>query len=134
MFSKQILYFLKKKENSSSELIFKTKPAWLKNSLASKPQYQNKYNESIKNKEYVNKPLISTNKECITNTIHIIMSCHCHAHFQSYMCNVEGWWMRVPLRVSQQFSTVVRVRGCIYFLQFCYDFLWSIVWDLYLVL
>ena len=39
----------KKKENSSSELIFKTKPAWLKNSLASKPQYQNKYNESIKN-------------------------------------------------------------------------------------
>ena len=84
----------------------------------------------------INKPLISTNKECITNTIHIIMSCHCHAHFQSYMCKVEGWWMRMKfsLRVSQQFSTVVRVHGCIYFLQFCCDFLWSIVWDLYLVL
>ena len=37
------------KETSSQELIFKTKPEWIKNSLASKSQYQNKYSESIKN-------------------------------------------------------------------------------------
>ena len=34
---------------SSQELIFKTKPEWVKSSLANKFQYQNKYNESIKN-------------------------------------------------------------------------------------
>ena len=33
----------------SSELVFKTKQEWIKNSLANKSQYQNKYNESIKN-------------------------------------------------------------------------------------
>ena len=36
-------------ESSSSELIFKTKPEWIKSSLANKAQYQKKYNESIKN-------------------------------------------------------------------------------------
>ena len=36
-------------DNSSSELIFKTKPEWIKSSLANKAQYQKKYNESIKN-------------------------------------------------------------------------------------
>ena len=39
----------KDQKNSSSELIFKTKQEWVKNSLANKSQYQNKYNESIKN-------------------------------------------------------------------------------------
>jgi len=40
----------KQNENSSSqELIFKTKPDWIKNGLANKAQYTNKYNESIKN-------------------------------------------------------------------------------------
>ena len=34
---------------SSSELIFKTKKEWIKNSLTNKSQYQKKYNESIKN-------------------------------------------------------------------------------------
>ncbi len=37
------------RKGSSSELIFKTKQEWIKNSLANKIQYQNKYNESIKN-------------------------------------------------------------------------------------
>ena len=39
----------KKVKNSSSELIFKTKPEWIKTGLANKAQYQKKYNESIKN-------------------------------------------------------------------------------------
>ena len=41
-----------KKENThsfSQELVFKTKPEWAKSGLANKSQYQNKYNESIKN-------------------------------------------------------------------------------------
>ena len=38
-----------KNESSSSELIFKTRPEWIKSSLANKSQYQKKYNESIKN-------------------------------------------------------------------------------------
>ena len=38
-----------KNESSSSELIFKTRPEWIKSSLANKAQYQKKYNESIKN-------------------------------------------------------------------------------------
>ena len=38
-----------KDKNSDQELILKTRPEWLKNALASKNQYQNKYNESIKN-------------------------------------------------------------------------------------
>ena len=46
--SKKINY--KKNENSSTkELVFKTKKEWIKSSLANKSQYQNKYNESIKN-------------------------------------------------------------------------------------
>ena len=36
-------------KDTSSELIFKTKQEWIKNSIANKSQYQNKYNESIKN-------------------------------------------------------------------------------------
>ena len=39
----------KSEKTSSQELIFKTKPEWIKASLANKSQYQNKYNESIKN-------------------------------------------------------------------------------------
>ena len=35
--------------SSTSELIFKTKPEWIKSSLANKAQYQKKYNDSIKN-------------------------------------------------------------------------------------
>jgi len=38
-----------KNESSSQELVFKTKPEWIKSSLANKSQYQKKYNESIKN-------------------------------------------------------------------------------------
>ena len=37
------------KDTSSQELIFKPQPEWVKASLANKSQYQNKYNESIKN-------------------------------------------------------------------------------------
>ena len=37
------------KKASSSEIVFKTKKEWIKNSLVNKSQYQNKYNESIKN-------------------------------------------------------------------------------------
>ena len=36
-------------KSSSSDLVFKTKQEWLKNGLVNKSQYQNKYNESIKN-------------------------------------------------------------------------------------
>ena len=36
-------------KDTSSELIFKTKQEWIKNSIVNKSQYQNKYNESIKN-------------------------------------------------------------------------------------
>ena len=39
----------KDKKIVAKELIFKTKPEWIKTSLANKSQYQNKYNESIKN-------------------------------------------------------------------------------------
>ena len=39
----------KLEKSSSQELILKTKPEWIKASLANKSQYQNKYNESIKN-------------------------------------------------------------------------------------
>ena len=45
--------FLNKKKNtqisSERELIFKTKPEWIKNSLVNKTKYQNKYLDSIKN-------------------------------------------------------------------------------------
>ena len=36
---------IKKDQKASSELIFKTKKEWIKNSLANKSQYQNKYND-----------------------------------------------------------------------------------------
>ena len=39
----------KKESSSVSELIIKTKPEWIKSSLANKAQYLKKYNESIKN-------------------------------------------------------------------------------------
>ena len=39
----------KTKDTTSQELVFKTKPEWIKSSLTSKSQYQNKYKESIKN-------------------------------------------------------------------------------------
>ena len=38
------------KENSK-ELIIKTKPLWVKNSLATKTKYQDKYSKSIKNND-----------------------------------------------------------------------------------
>ena len=38
-----------KNDSTSSELIFKTKPEWVKSSLANKAQYHKKYNDSIKN-------------------------------------------------------------------------------------
>ena len=37
------------KEGSTQELIFKTKPEWVKSGLINKSQYQNKYKDSIKN-------------------------------------------------------------------------------------
>ena len=40
---------LKKNTSSNQELIFKTKPEWVKNAIVNKSQYQKKYNESIKN-------------------------------------------------------------------------------------
>jgi len=40
---------VKQKETFSQETVFKIKPEWIKSSLANKSQYQNKYNESIKN-------------------------------------------------------------------------------------
>ena len=46
---KKITKKIKKSDNTSSELIFKTKPEWIKSGLANKAQYQKKYNESIKN-------------------------------------------------------------------------------------
>ena len=46
---KKITKKTKINESSSSELIFKTKPEWIKSGLANKAQYQKKYNESIKN-------------------------------------------------------------------------------------
>ena len=46
---KRKIVIKKDQKNSSSELVFKTKQEWIKNSLANKSQYQTKYNESIKN-------------------------------------------------------------------------------------
>ena len=48
---KKVLRRKKKKNNgpSSQEIIFKTRPEWVKTGLANKSRYQNKYNESIKN-------------------------------------------------------------------------------------
>ena len=46
---KKITKNIKKNENPSTELIFKTRPEWVKSSLANKAQYQKKYNDSIKN-------------------------------------------------------------------------------------
>ena len=38
-------------KDNSKELIIKTKPQWIKNSLATKSKYQDKYNKSIKNND-----------------------------------------------------------------------------------
>ena len=38
-------------KQSSKELIFKTKPQWIKSSLATKSKYQDKYSKSIKNND-----------------------------------------------------------------------------------
>ena len=46
---KKITKKITNSENTSSELIFKTKPEWIKAGLANRSQYQKKYNESIKN-------------------------------------------------------------------------------------
>ena len=42
-----------KKENGNStpELVFKTRPEWIRNSLANKSKYQEKYSQSIKNND-----------------------------------------------------------------------------------
>ena len=36
-------------DKAEKELIFKTKPEWVKNALINKTKYQNKYSDSIKN-------------------------------------------------------------------------------------
>jgi acetyl-CoA synthetase len=41
----------KKKSSNSAELVIKTKPEWIKSSLANKSTYQKKYNDSIKNND-----------------------------------------------------------------------------------
>jgi acetyl-CoA synthetase len=41
----------KNKSTSSAELVIKTKPEWIKSSLANKSTYQKKYNDSIKNND-----------------------------------------------------------------------------------
>src|SRR5210317_142327 len=41
----------KNKSNNSAELVIKTKPEWIKSSLANKSTYQKKYNDSIKNND-----------------------------------------------------------------------------------
>ena len=41
-------------DTSSQELVFKTRPEWVKSSLANKSQYQNKYSDSIKNNKKKN--------------------------------------------------------------------------------
>jgi acetyl-CoA synthetase len=38
-------------KESSKELIIKTKPQWIKSSLATKSKYQDKYSKSIKNND-----------------------------------------------------------------------------------
>ena len=38
-------------KESSKELIIKTKPQWIKSSLANKSKYQDKYSQSIKNND-----------------------------------------------------------------------------------
>ena len=39
----------KKAEDQVKELIFKTKPEWVKSALVNKAKYQKKYSDSIKN-------------------------------------------------------------------------------------
>ena len=41
----------KNKSSNSAELVIKTKPEWIKSSLANKSNYQKKYNDSIKNND-----------------------------------------------------------------------------------
>ena len=42
---------LKKSEKPTPELIIKTKPEWIKSSLANKSKYEQKYSQSIKNND-----------------------------------------------------------------------------------
>ena len=42
---------IKENKKSSTELVIKTKPEWIKSSLASKSKYQEKYSKSIKNND-----------------------------------------------------------------------------------
>ena len=42
---------LKQNEKSNPELIIKTKPEWIKSSLANKSKYEQKYSQSIKNND-----------------------------------------------------------------------------------
>ena len=42
---------IKQNKNTTSELVIKTKPEWIKNSLADKSKYSKKYSESIKNND-----------------------------------------------------------------------------------
>jgi len=49
---KKIIKVSKKyKSSNSAELVIKTKPEWIKSSLANKSTYQKKYNDSIKNND-----------------------------------------------------------------------------------
>ena len=42
---------LKQNEKPNSELVIKTKPEWIKSSLANKSKYEQKYSQSIKNND-----------------------------------------------------------------------------------
>jgi len=42
---------IKQNKNTTSELVIKTKPEWIKNSLADKSKYSKKYSESIKDND-----------------------------------------------------------------------------------
>ena len=57
---KKITKKITNSENTSSELIFKTKPEWIKAGLANRSQYQKKYNEKVGEKIYFSGPLSAT--------------------------------------------------------------------------
>tara|TARA_A100001015_G_scaffold270480_1_gene323068 strand:+ start:499 stop:759 length:261 start_codon:yes stop_codon:yes gene_type:complete len=42
---------IKENKKSSTELVIKTKPEWIKSSFANKNKYQEKYSKSIKNND-----------------------------------------------------------------------------------
>ena len=47
----------KNNKNSSTELIIKTKPEWIKSSLANKNKYQEKYLEKRRKENYLDKTI-----------------------------------------------------------------------------